>query len=179
MTTMSHISGTATFSRRVPAVCPLTCAHLRTFFTVAAPGFAYCAAAHLLGEVGGQCVLTAPVLRRHQEALSLLSWRLWQRRQQSFIWEWSIPKKRDAILEWMPFWNENVMSKAEKRQNPERPLTHQHIDSCQTPNRPCRNIWSCLVCSNSLHSDRHPAWSTRWYLQDWGGGMKSLFWYTV
>lgn len=56
---------------------------------------------------------------------------------------------------------------SEKAEDPERPLTHQHIDFCPTPNRPCRNIWSCPVCSGSLHSDRRPAWSTRWYLQGW------------
>lgn len=50
-------------------------------------------------------------------------------------------------------------------QTPRWRLTHQHIDSCPTPNRPCRNIWSCPACSDSLRSDRHLAWSTRWYLR--------------
>ena len=43
---------------------PLTCAHLRTSFTVASPGFAHSAAAHLLGEGRGQRMLAAPGLRR-------------------------------------------------------------------------------------------------------------------
>ena len=44
-------------------------------------------------------------------------------------------------------------------------LTHQRIGACPAPNQPYRNIWSCPVCSGSLHSDRRPAWSTRWCLQ--------------
>lgn len=58
------------------SLCPLTCAVLRTSFTVTAPGFAHCAAAHLLREVGWQWVLTAPALGHYQEAQRLLSWRL-------------------------------------------------------------------------------------------------------
>lgn len=52
------------------------CAHLRTSFTVAAPGFAHRAAAHVPGDGGRQRVLAASRLGRYQEALSLLSWRL-------------------------------------------------------------------------------------------------------
>lgn len=54
----------------------LTCAHLRTSFTVTAPGFAHRAAAHLLGEKRRQRVFAAPGLRHHTEALALLGWRL-------------------------------------------------------------------------------------------------------
>lgn len=55
----------------------LTCAHLRTLFTILPPGRAHRAAAHLLGDLGGQRMLAAPIVSCHQEALRLL--RLWQR----------------------------------------------------------------------------------------------------
>lgn len=139
-------------------LCSLTCAHLRTLFTVGSPGFTHCAAAHLLGEKGGQSVLAFPVLRRYPEAFALLGWslRLWQRRRRDFIWESQIP----CCSEYAEY---------------EKPDTYRHIDSCPTPSQPCRNIWSCLVCSDTVHSDRLPVWSTRWYLQSPEARSKKLF----
>lgn len=152
------------FSQQLTPLClrPLTCAHLRTFFTVTAPGFAHRAAAHLLSEGGGQRVLTAPGLRHHQEALSLLSWRLWQRRQQGFIWDLAETDEGSKIFQMVriTLWKFHVIQVGFQWS-----LTHRHIDSFPAPNRACMNIWSCPVCSDSLRSDRHPAWSTHWYLQ--------------
>lgn len=69
----------------------------------------------------------------------------------------------------IPAWNENSTSFkwVVKRKTKETLHTHRHICFGPTPNQPCRNIWSCPVCSDSLHSDRHPAWSTHWCLQGW------------
>lgn len=64
-------------------------------------------------------------------------------------------------------WNDCFMSRALWLCNkkPERVFIHQHIDFSPRQNQICRNTWNCPVCSNSLRSDRRPAWSTRWYLQ--------------
>lgn len=135
-----------------PSLHPLTCAHLRTSFTVMAPGFAHRAAAHLLGEVGRQRVLAAPGLGRDQEALGLLSWRLWRRRRKGFTWEWSTStyQLRNPILKM-------AVSTSFGERDSESAFTHQHTDACPAPNRLCRSIWSCPVCSDSLRSDTHPA----------------------
>lgn len=47
--------------------------------------------------------------------------------------------------------------------------THPHTRSSPTPTQPCRSIWNCRVCSNSLRSGTLPAWSTHWCLRGrWG-----------
>lgn len=125
-----------------------TCAHLRTRLTVGSPGFANGAAAHLLGQVGGQCMLAAPWLGCYPEALALLSrsLRIWGSRQRGSI-------SYSRIQQWAK--NE--------------PDTHPHTHSSPTPTRTCRSIWNCRGCSNSLRSGTLPAWSTHWCLR--GGGM--------
>lgn len=130
------------------ALCPLTCAVLRASFTVTAPGFAHCAAAHLLGEVSWQWVLTAPGLRHHQEAQSLLSWRLWQEKSGFYLGVIFLYRTdENPLLEWnVDVIQVNIQWKAERGENSKRSLTHQHIDFCPARNQPCRNIWSCPVC---------------------------------
>lgn len=103
-------------ARRSSSLHQLTCAHLRTSFTVWSPSFTHSAAADFLGEMGGQRMFAAPGLRCYTEALTLLRWRLsiWQRRQrQDFIWE------RESQLGM-----KILLMKSEEERNPVHAPTH-------------------------------------------------------
>lgn len=151
---------------------PLTCAHLRTSFTVAAPGFAHRAAAHLLGEVGGQRMLAAPRLGRYQEAL--VSRRLCQRRWRGF----HLGTRKSHFG--MKIWFSQVEKSRGERRKPRmasyspthrflsntKPALQEHLKLPsvfrQSP------FWQTPCMEHSLISSRSG-----------GVKMKRLFWYTV